>query len=176
MAEFASPFSLGAAIKARRRQLGWSQEELAQRVAACGDVTFRQSDVSRLECGKIALPHRDRLAHIATVLGLSIGELLARSGWAGADAAFTTPSFGAAIVSGDHEPARAANVAPAGPLAGAALREERRRSVELIAQAQAAWERSQEILQQCEITRAKAKRVIGMGQHQSGDTSAAERE
>lgn len=80
--------SLGAAIKARRLELGWSQEELAERVAARGDAAFRQSDVSRLELGKVGLPHRERLGRLAAVLDLTPGELLARSGWAGADAAF----------------------------------------------------------------------------------------
>jgi transcriptional regulator with XRE-family HTH domain len=75
--------TLGDAIKTRRRELGWSQEELAQRMIDHGDVTFRQSDVSRLERGKVVLPHRERLEHMAAVLGLSLGELLARSGWSG---------------------------------------------------------------------------------------------
>ncbi|HEX2280222.1 MAG TPA: helix-turn-helix transcriptional regulator [Thermomicrobiales bacterium] len=75
--------SLGDAIKTRRRELGWSQEELAQRMINSGDLTFRQSDVSRLERGKVVLPHRQRLEHMAAVLGLSLGELLARSGWSG---------------------------------------------------------------------------------------------
>jgi transcriptional regulator with XRE-family HTH domain len=75
--------TLGKAIKARRLELGWSQEELAQRMIDHGDVTFRQSDVSRLERGKVVLPHRERLEHLAAVLGLSLGEILARSGWSG---------------------------------------------------------------------------------------------
>ena len=57
---------------------------------AVGDDAFRQSDVSRLERGKVGLPHRDRLSLIAAVLGLSPGELLARSGWSGADRVFST--------------------------------------------------------------------------------------
>jgi transcriptional regulator with XRE-family HTH domain len=75
--------TLGEAIKARRLELGLSQEELARRMIDRGDLTFRQSDVSRLERGKVALPHRDRLEHMAAVLGISLGELLARSGWSG---------------------------------------------------------------------------------------------
>ena len=47
--------TLGDAIRARRLELGWTQEELAERIAV-GDETFRQSDVSRLERGKVALP------------------------------------------------------------------------------------------------------------------------
>jgi transcriptional regulator with XRE-family HTH domain len=80
--------SLGATIKACRRELGWTQEELAERVAAHGDWTFRQCDVSRLERRVVTLPHRERLIHISAVLGVPLGELLARSGWAGADTAF----------------------------------------------------------------------------------------
>src|SRR5919107_1206427 len=49
--------TLGEAIKVRRRELGWSQEELARRMLEQGDATFRQSDVSRLERGKVVLPH-----------------------------------------------------------------------------------------------------------------------
>ena len=77
------PCGLDAVIKARRQELGWTQEELADRMAAAGDDTFRQSDVSRLERGKVELPHRQRLGRLAEVLGLSLGELLALSGWAG---------------------------------------------------------------------------------------------
>ncbi|MFN8592591.1 MAG: helix-turn-helix domain-containing protein [Thermomicrobiales bacterium] len=82
-----APLSLGTAIKARRLALGLSQEALAERVVKQGDGAFRQSDVSRLERGKVALPHRDRLRHIAAALGISPGELLASSGWAGMEPA-----------------------------------------------------------------------------------------
>jgi transcriptional regulator with XRE-family HTH domain len=75
--------TLGDAIKARRLELGWTQVELADRVAARGDSTFRQSDVSRLERGNVTLPHRARLERVAMVLGLPLGELLERSGWYG---------------------------------------------------------------------------------------------
>ncbi len=81
--------SLGEAIRTRRRELGWSQEELAERISGEGEVC-RQSDVSRLERGKVGLPRRARLDRIAAALGLSVGELLAKSGWAGADLAFTS--------------------------------------------------------------------------------------
>jgi transcriptional regulator with XRE-family HTH domain len=85
-----SPRSLGAVIAHRRRELGWSQAELAARMVAHGDATFRQSDGSRLENGKIGLPQRERLNHLAAVLDLPVGQLLARAGWAGADSAFPT--------------------------------------------------------------------------------------
>jgi signal transduction histidine kinase len=58
-------------------------------MVAQGDATFRQSDVSRLERSKVGLPQRERLFHLAAVLDLSVGELLARAGWAGADATST---------------------------------------------------------------------------------------
>lgn len=79
--------TLGATIRRRRQELGWSQEVLADRVSALGG-RMRQSDVSRLEHGRVGLPHPDRLERLATVLGMPVGELLARSGWAGADRAF----------------------------------------------------------------------------------------
>ncbi len=69
--------SLGEAIRLRRLELGMSQEELAERIGA--DV--RQSDVSRLERGKILFPRLERLNQIAAALGMSIGTLLIESGW-----------------------------------------------------------------------------------------------
>lgn len=79
--------TLGDALRIRRLELGWSQESVAARVVDLGG-DLRQSDVSRLERGKVGLPRRDRLERIAAVLELSMGDLLARSGWAGAGAAF----------------------------------------------------------------------------------------
>ena len=76
--------SLGLAIKARRRELGLSQQALAARVVAHGDATFRQSDVSRLECERVHLPDRARLEHVAAALGLPLAELLDRAGWTSA--------------------------------------------------------------------------------------------
>jgi transcriptional regulator with XRE-family HTH domain len=80
--------SLGAAIKARRLELGLSQEELAARVAVQDDPSFRQSGVSRLERDRVELPRRGRLQRIAVALELSLSELFARSGWEGADVSF----------------------------------------------------------------------------------------
>jgi transcriptional regulator with XRE-family HTH domain len=76
--------SLGEVMRARRRELGLTQEALAERI---GDGV-RQADVSRMERGRVALPRRRRLERIAAALELPVGELLARSGWAGAAAAF----------------------------------------------------------------------------------------
>jgi transcriptional regulator with XRE-family HTH domain len=160
--------SLGAVIKARRQELGWTQEELAERVIAHGDDAFRQSDVSRLERGKVGRPHRDRLAHIAAVLGLSPGALLARSGWAGTDRAFAA----AAPAMRSDQPG-IAPVAPAPPAVPVTLltaapadspalptREESRHLREILAQAQATRDRSRQILAQCEATRALYDRPL----------------
>ena len=79
--------TLGKAIRERRIELGWSQEELAARASTDRGQEIRQSDVSRLERDKVGLPRRERLELIAAALGLPLGELLVRSGWAGADVA-----------------------------------------------------------------------------------------
>ena len=87
--------TLGATIRARRIELGWSQEELAERISG-QDGFVRQSEISRLELDKVGLPRRARLERIATALGLPLGELLVRSGWSGADAAVLPPKDAAA--------------------------------------------------------------------------------
>ena len=69
--------TLGAFIRERRKELGLSQEQLAERVA----VGVRQSEISRLEHDRVALPRRDRLEQLAASLDVSIGELLLRTGW-----------------------------------------------------------------------------------------------
>jgi transcriptional regulator with XRE-family HTH domain len=147
--------TLGEAIRVRRRELGWSQEELAHRMIDHGDVTFRQSDVSRLERGKVVLPHRDRLEHLAAVLGLSLGELLARSGWSGwgdkpaeaiapADAA--APGVAPAVALPTRAPAEwAPSQEPAS--GNARLRE-------AVAQARRTIARSEHVLKQSEALRA----------------------
>lgn len=79
--------SLGATIRARRMELGWSQEELAERIST-DDEYVRQSEISRIESGRVALPRRRRLELLAIALDIPLGELLAHSGWAGANEAF----------------------------------------------------------------------------------------
>ncbi len=71
------PISLGTFIRERRKQLGLTQEQLAERVAD----GVRQSEVSRLEHDRVTLPRRDRLEQLAAALDVSIGELLLRTGW-----------------------------------------------------------------------------------------------
>jgi transcriptional regulator with XRE-family HTH domain len=80
--------SLGTAILQRRLDLGLTQAALAERVASCGDWGFRQSDISRLERGIVTLPSFTRMRSLAAALEMPVGELLARSGWAGAEEAF----------------------------------------------------------------------------------------
>ncbi len=75
--------SLACEIQHRRTSLGLTQAALAEKVAAQGDWTIRQSDISRLERGVITLPHQTRLQCLAAALELPVGELLIRSGWAG---------------------------------------------------------------------------------------------
>jgi len=73
--------TLGKFIKRRRIELGLTQEALAAEV---GDGV-RQSEISRLESDRIVLPRRERLERLALALDVPLGELLARSGWTGAD-------------------------------------------------------------------------------------------
>jgi transcriptional regulator with XRE-family HTH domain len=72
----ASP-SLGQFIADRRQDLGLTQEQLAERIGE----HVRQSDVSRLERNRITLPRRERLEQLAAALEVSLGDLLARTGW-----------------------------------------------------------------------------------------------
>jgi transcriptional regulator with XRE-family HTH domain len=76
--------SLGAAIRTRRTELGLTQEQLAH----CIGGGIKQAEISRLESGQIALPRRARLERISVALDISLGELLARSGWMGTQEAF----------------------------------------------------------------------------------------
>ena len=156
--------SLGSTIKARRLELGWSQEELAERVAAHGDPAFRQSDVSRLERGKVGLPHRDRLARIAAVLDLTPGELLVRSGWAGAEAAFSAGEQVADRAATAEADAVAALGVHAGPVSAAAhglppIAESPVLLSSVIAEAVATRARAQQILMRSEALREAYERT-----------------
>ena len=144
--------TLGEAIRIRRRELGLSQEDLARRIADHGDAAFRQSDVSRLERGKVTLPRRERLEHIAAVLGLSLGELLARSGWTGADSAFAAERYRTrwSEARGDQMPTRRVTVAKNPTHGSPAISPNIRR---LIEQAHETRTRTQEVLRQCKATR-----------------------
>jgi transcriptional regulator with XRE-family HTH domain len=75
--------SLGTELQRHRVALGLTQAALAEKVAACGDWTIRQSDISRLERGVVTLPHAPRLRFLAAALGVPAGDLLVSSGWTG---------------------------------------------------------------------------------------------
>ena len=146
--------TLGEAIRIRRRELGLSQEDLARRIADHGDAAFRQSDVSRLERGKVTLPRRERLEHMAAVLGLSLGDLLARSGWTGADAAFAAERSTNAVLPDarrDRLPIVAESPLHETHTQSAVISRNLRR---LIEQAHETRSRTQEVLRQCEETRS----------------------
>jgi len=81
------PPTLGQVIRARRIALGISQETLATRVSDLGSA-INQADISRIELGKVGLPRRRRLEHLAAALELSLGDLLEASGWIGAGERF----------------------------------------------------------------------------------------
>lgn len=61
--------SLGAAIRAERKRLGWSQEELA------GEAGLNRSYVTDLENGR-RTPNLGTLVQVADALGMRVGELL----------------------------------------------------------------------------------------------------
>jgi len=76
--------TLGKFIQRRRAELGLTQEQLAERIGS----GVRQAEISRLEHDRITLPRRQRLEQIAIALDVPLGTLLARSGWAEAEAEF----------------------------------------------------------------------------------------
>ncbi len=60
---------LGGQIRARRRALKWTQEELAAK------LNIEVNTISRMECGA-RTPSLDRLGQIAEVLQISVASLL----------------------------------------------------------------------------------------------------
>jgi transcriptional regulator with XRE-family HTH domain len=67
--------ALGQFIRARRLKRGLSQEALANLV----DDSIRQTDISRLESGYVALPRQERLVRLAAALQVQPGVLLSLS-------------------------------------------------------------------------------------------------
>lgn len=85
-----STLSLADAVRRRRRELGLTQEQLAERISADGEYV-RQSEISRIERGQVTLPRRERLERLARALEMTLGELLECSGWNGAAERFDEP-------------------------------------------------------------------------------------
>lgn len=85
------PETLGQVVRARRLELGLTQPQLAERVAALGDNRCDHSYISKLESGRIGLPKKARMDCLAAALGLRTGELLERSGWTGAEKVIISP-------------------------------------------------------------------------------------
>jgi hypothetical protein len=115
--------------------------------------------VSRIERGTVILPHRDRLMHLASVLGLPIVELLARSGWSGADSVFN-----------EQRPQLESSVLPAQFYLDVRLRPlpqystpivETSQLRDAIARARATTARARSVLEQCEQTRARYEQPWG---------------
>jgi len=67
--------SLGAIVRNRRRDLGLTQEDLAERVSTDTEPVY-QADVSRIETGRIAMPRLGRLLRLAGALQMPIEDLL----------------------------------------------------------------------------------------------------
>jgi transcriptional regulator with XRE-family HTH domain len=68
--------------------LGLTQEQLAELISS-RDEFVRQTDISKIERGQIRLPRRARLERLAKALEMPLGQLLAASGWAGAEDEFS---------------------------------------------------------------------------------------
>lgn len=66
---------LGDAIRAARKDLGWTQQELADRIESS------QSYISLLENGDVDQPGMRLLSRIAVALNIDLNDLLMDSGW-----------------------------------------------------------------------------------------------
>lgn len=86
--------TLGQTIRARRQELGLTQEDLADRIGP----SVGQNYVSQLERDRVKLPRQERLRAIADILGIEAGELLERSGWTGASARIASSASAPATV------------------------------------------------------------------------------
>lgn len=60
---------IGERIKQRRKELGWSQRELAAKMG------YNHSTVTRIETGKIDIP-QSRIVQFSEVLGVSVAYLM----------------------------------------------------------------------------------------------------
>ena len=79
--------SVGALIRARRQQRGWSQADLAE---ATG---FTTSYISRVERGDVGVPSQPNLQRFGDALGIALGEFYQAAGrLAGLDLPAPAPS------------------------------------------------------------------------------------
>jgi transcriptional regulator with XRE-family HTH domain len=76
--------TLGTIIRERRLALGLTQDELAEMISDESDYV-RQSEISRIESGRVLLPRRSRLERIANALGFTLVDLLLISNWGDGD-------------------------------------------------------------------------------------------
>lgn len=122
--------ALGLVVRARRRELGLTQEQFAELLGE----GVRQSEVSRLERGHVSLPRRERLLRIGEVLDVPVGKLLMLTAWAD-----TGREPGRPPARIEFQPVSAAP-RPQGPQG------QRRPIDEIICNARATMERTREIL------------------------------
>lgn len=76
---------LGEIVRSRRQELGWNQLELCQRTGISPAV------LNRIESGQTSQPSPSKLARLAEVLDLDLGELFTAVGLPGASELL--PSF-----------------------------------------------------------------------------------
>jgi transcriptional regulator with XRE-family HTH domain len=133
--------SLGEFIRDRRKELGLTQEELAERIGE----GVQQAEISRLERDRVGLPRRARLERIAVALQLPHSELLARTGWAGSESVSWAPN-NEHILEPSRPPERSA--VPGTPLTLPGAGE----LLEAIAQARETSSRTRSLLAQSEKT------------------------
>ncbi len=142
--------TLGSAIRARRRELGMTQQDLATLVNRGGD-DMRQSDVSRLERGQVTLPRSHRLQQIAEALQLPSGDLLARGGWSGAESSFS-------ITSGEDPPTADSPGLPFPDVSGSASLDKQFPGYASGTDSLSA--RTEQILQRCRQERDMVRRIL----------------
>lgn len=142
--------TLGRAIRARRRELGMTQQDLATLVNRGGD-DMRQSDVSRLERCHVGLPRSQRLQQIAKALNIPPADLLARGGWSGAESSFS-------IECGEELRAAEPVTRPFPEVAGSAPTCEH--APEYPGESDALSARTEQILQRCHDEREMVRRIL----------------
>jgi transcriptional regulator with XRE-family HTH domain len=136
--------TLGDRIRTRRRALGWSQAELAARVTAAG-APLRQSDLSRIERGQVALPGRARVTALAATLALPFAALVTDA---------PAPPDGAGPQAA-AEPSRPSSTPPAmrgGDADGPTTRRLSPRLAAAIAEAETTRARTAAVLRHCQET------------------------